>query len=333
MANREINETGNGMGGIFKKGLDWAIIDVYVFSNKKIKKVMRKHGQIAGLIIICLWLFIYKNDYYISWDEDTQFDFADFIYFDFAVVNEIMQECLNVGLFNADLFAKYNILTSEKIQKRFFNATKRRDKVYVNTDYLLCEHDAYKNFIYVDNKGMNVNNERQSREEVKREENNKNDFFDSFKDFQNIYPGKKRSTETEFENFKNNIDNWKEIIRLLIPAIQKEETFRKKAKEEHRFFPDPKDLQTWINKRCWEQEFPKHENSKNNELVKKPKIISILMKRLNDVPIDKTIITLDNKEWIKINKSQLENKLEKCVAFIEDFEKHYNDFTIKEEND
>ncbi len=70
-----------------------------------------------------------------------------------------------------------------------------------------------------------------------------------FESFRQLYPGTKRGLKTELENFlkKNN----PEIVHLLSPALEKEKLHKQTAS----FAAPWKDLATWINKKCWEQEF------------------------------------------------------------------------------
>jgi len=75
-----------------------------------------------------------------------------------------------------------------------------------------------------------------------------------FESFRKNYPGVKRGFEVEFENFKKKYSDWKEIIPLLEKAL----TYQKSAREIKRlsggFVPEWKNLQTWINKKSWEEE-------------------------------------------------------------------------------
>ena len=313
------------MSGIFKKGLDWAIVDVDVLSNKKIKKILRKNGQISGFIIFGLWLFIYKNDYYIIWDEDTQLDFAEFVNLDLSVVIKVVDDCINVGLFDKGLFEKYHILTSEEIQKRFFNATKRRDKVNVNTDYLLCEHHAYKNFIFVDQNGMNVNKERQSRVENIREENKISVSFDLFKIFYNKYPGKKLSVKTEFENFKSKHADYEEVIPMLDDIIQKQILNHNKKMENREFIPSWKNMSNWLSNRCWEESCESVTNNHYDNQTEQYVSKSQLRIRLEELPLDTQII-VEGMKMVKDCSTHL--RTDSGALPIGDFEKYFKDFEI-----
>ena len=66
-----------------------------------------------------------------------------------------------------------------------------------------------------------------------------------------LYPNpQKRGLETEFANFVKKNKNWREIVPLLLPAIQAQIEWRLNARGEWR--PPWKIFPTWINQRWWE---------------------------------------------------------------------------------
>lgn len=73
-----------------------------------------------------------------------------------------------------------------------------------------------------------------------------------FENFRSEYPGRKNGLEVEFKNFKRHHD-WKDCIPSLMPSLEAEIEWRAK-KLETGFVPQWKNLSTWINQRCWEQE-------------------------------------------------------------------------------
>lgn len=83
------------------------------------------------------------------------------------------------------------------------------------------------------------------------------EFESEFEKFKKLYPGAKRSTKTEFENFKKNTKDWKDVLPLLTKAISNEIAFHESKSSKGEFVPQYKNLSTWINNRCWELEFGK----------------------------------------------------------------------------
>ncbi len=73
-----------------------------------------------------------------------------------------------------------------------------------------------------------------------------------FEKARKLYPGVRRGYDTELLNLKKHHRDWKAILPLLLPAIEKQILWRKSANGEFR--PEWKYFQTWINNRCWEDE-------------------------------------------------------------------------------
>jgi len=90
----------------------------------------------------------------------------------------------------------------------------------------------------------------------KQEDKNKekNNISVKFEAFRKEYPGTKGGLKKELDNFlkKNSPD----VVELLLPALKKEIDYKKRLLKETGFSQAWKNLSTWINKECWEQEFP-----------------------------------------------------------------------------
>jgi hypothetical protein len=76
---------------------------------------------------------------------------------------------------------------------------------------------------------------------------------DKFDFFRKQYPGTKNGLEIELSDFLK--CNKPEAVDLLLPALEKEIQYRKRLTEIKQFNPQWKHLCTWINKKCWEQDF------------------------------------------------------------------------------
>lgn len=110
----------------------------------------------------------------------------------------------------------------------------------------------YSNFQFIGT--TNSTTDVQQTDTNKNEKNEKNNIPVIFDEFRKQFPGIKRGLKTELENFlkKNN----PETIHLLMPALEKEKSHKSKLKSFGQLVPDWKNLATWINQKCWEQEFP-----------------------------------------------------------------------------
>ena len=71
--------------------------------------------------------------------------------------------------------------------------------------------------------------------------------------FREAFPGTRRTWTTEFARLKKHRD-WKAVIPLLMPALDKEKAWRQRCADIGAFCPEWAMLSTWINQRRWEQE-------------------------------------------------------------------------------
>lgn len=107
------------------------------------------------------------------------------------------------------------------------------------------------------------------KKENKEKNKEKNNISDIFEQFRLKYPGTKRGLEIEFENFikKNN----PEIVNQLLPALEKEIENKVILTNLNLFCPNWKNLSTWINQKCWEQELPEIVNTTGTQTQKTEK--------------------------------------------------------------
>jgi DNA-binding Lrp family transcriptional regulator len=82
--------------------------------------------------------------------------------------------------------------------------------------------------------------------------------------FRKAYQGSKRGNETEFENFKKKTKDWREVLPDLTALLKCQENQRDCLAAASQFVPPWKNLQTWINNRCWEEEYSVTASSSNS---------------------------------------------------------------------
>lgn len=153
-----------------KKGLDYFALDVSFYRDIKIRKLIRRKGGEALSVYIILLCMIYDDGYYIAWDEDLSFVISEVTTFDEVHINDIIQYCVEIDLFDKNLFANDKILTSRGLQKRYMTAcslTKR--KISNNLPYML---------LYVndkdDNNKLEVNSINAEEKSINTEETQEN---------------------------------------------------------------------------------------------------------------------------------------------------------------
>lgn len=165
-------------------GLDYFPLDVDIDSDDKIELIEAKHGIIGFAVIIRLFMKIYRNGYYYKWGEREQLLFSKRLNVDINTVNAIITDAVEWEIFDKKLYNKWQILTSSGIQKRYMEATKRRQAVEIIKDYLLLNGNSlneYKNLLIVDINADNVDiiKQRKERKESKvKDPSSENEFSD-----------------------------------------------------------------------------------------------------------------------------------------------------------
>lgn len=81
---------------------------------------------------------------------------------------------------------------------------------------------------------------------------------DTFEFFRKLYGGRKDGLETEYKRFttackKQKLDPAVEVTKLA-DAWANEDAARQAAEAHHQFYPQPKNLGTWLNNLCWQSE-------------------------------------------------------------------------------
>jgi hypothetical protein len=151
-----------------KEGLDYFPIDIDMDGDDKVELIEAKHGIVGFGLIVKLLMRIYRNGYYYYWTEKEQLLFSKRVGLPVEKVIAIVGDAAEWEFFDKDMLEGYSILTSKGIQKRYLEASKRRQSVEINSNYLLLgEHclNDYINVVIVDINPVNVNIEKQRREE------------------------------------------------------------------------------------------------------------------------------------------------------------------------
>jgi DNA-binding transcriptional ArsR family regulator len=88
-------------------------------------------------------------------------------------------------------------------------------------------------------------------------------FLNDFDQARKLYPGVKRGCDTEFADFKKKYRDWKEVLPLLVPAIENQIQCRADKEESGAWVPNWKNFRTWLNQRCWEIEESGDQSTEN----------------------------------------------------------------------
>ena len=118
-----------------KEGLDYFPLDCIM--DDKVYMVEVELGLEGFALFVKLLMKIYNENYYIEWAERKAKIFAKQNNTNIDVINKLINICFNEGLFDKKLYKKYQILTSNGIQKRYFHSIKTRKDIIVIKEYLV----------------------------------------------------------------------------------------------------------------------------------------------------------------------------------------------------
>ena len=107
------------MGRNKKIGLDYFPFDIDFFQDLRIRKLIKYQGGKAVTVYALLLCNIYKQGYYMRWDEELPFFVSEQTGFEEAYIREVIKCCLVIGLFSKEFYDSEKILTSKGIQERY----------------------------------------------------------------------------------------------------------------------------------------------------------------------------------------------------------------------
>lgn len=102
-----------------KQGLDYFPLDVDIFEDIKIRKLIRYQGGKAFTVYALLLCIIYKDGCCARWDKELPFVVSEKTGLDEVYILEVIKSCLALGLFDRRMFDERGLLTSDGIQRRY----------------------------------------------------------------------------------------------------------------------------------------------------------------------------------------------------------------------
>ena len=156
-----------------KTGLDYFPLDVDM--DEKIELIEAKHGLLGFGLVIKLFQKIYKNGYFFNVTEDKILLAKKQLNVDINFINECINDSCRWDIFHEGLFEQYKILTSNGIQKRFIEATKRRTEISFIKEYMLVSdvEGFYKDGVIVNINSINADSSTQSKGKKSKGKNKK----------------------------------------------------------------------------------------------------------------------------------------------------------------
>lgn len=254
-----------------RQGIDYFSLDC--IPDRKTKTLIRKYGLIGEGIYLNLLKSIYQEGYFLAICDDFIEDFCVEFSIKEDLFNEILDFLIKKGFFSSDLFESKKVLTSHGIQKRFFEATKRRkvneelleNRVNVNNNLV----NVYINPVNVNNNGVNVYKSTQSKvkeSKVKKinKQNKKNDSVNAKK--KTIEERRKEFgielKEIWNENYKT--EDTDKANKFFSHWTEPSGNGKKFRREGEKYFDMKKRIKTWLDMGAkFESKFSKMEPTKS----------------------------------------------------------------------
>lgn len=109
-----------------KAGFEYYNVDTNRYQDIKIKRLKKDFGTSGIAVYDYILCEIYRvRGCFLVWDESTAFDVAEYFGLKETLVNEIVNYCCVVGLFDKALLASGSIISSRSIQQRFIDMSTR----------------------------------------------------------------------------------------------------------------------------------------------------------------------------------------------------------------
>ena len=146
-----------------KVGIESFLLDCH--TNDNMAEIEAAYGIKGFAVIVKLWQKIYSDKgYYCEWIERSPLLFLSQWFggnsgVDLNLINQVVNHATKIGIFNESMFSKYAILTSERIQRQYFDVVKRRTEIEVIDEYLLVSVANFKGNVNIIGKNVCRNKE------------------------------------------------------------------------------------------------------------------------------------------------------------------------------
>ena len=231
-----------------KEGLNYFPHDADLSNDEKIQLLESTHGIIGYAIYCKLLERIYRNGYFIIANDKFIRLFSKNCNLEIEQCRNIINGCLDEGLFSDKLFKSFSILSSSGIQKRYLEACKRRKNVEMYDEYILINvNNNHENVTLIPvNEDIGTQSKVKESKGEESKEKEKDKLFDLF--WLN-YPNKKGKAAAK-KAWSKIKDPSKVIERMKVtlPLQSQSEAW---TKNNGQFIPHPA---TYLNQGRWEDE-------------------------------------------------------------------------------
>jgi hypothetical protein len=230
----------------------WFSHDYNARFDGKIKKMLSRHGLLGYGVFWAIIEDLYNNANALQTDYDS-------IAYDLRVDKNVVESVVK----DFELFEiKGKIFRSHSVQKRIDIR---------NEKSLTASNSANKRWEKYHSNAIALQTQSEGNAKKGKEIKEKEILREVFNSFRLLYKGTKGGLDVEFNNFTKKNKDWSESVHLLRPALEKQILWREhQLKNPENFVPSWKNLETWINKKCWLQETPSVNEVVKNERPPKP---------------------------------------------------------------
>ena len=147
-----------------KEGLKYFSFDVDFFDDEKIGAISGEFGIKGEITAIKLLCAVYRNGYFAVWNEPLKMKLLKSLPgINAELLEQIVNRLVRWGFFDSSCFSLDKILTSKGIQKRYFEAIKRR-KPKEEYPYLLINADINSLNVYINSENVYKSTQRKGKE-------------------------------------------------------------------------------------------------------------------------------------------------------------------------
>jgi hypothetical protein len=149
------------MGRKRKSGLDVCPFDVNMLSDVRMRRLIRLHQGDAIAVYMAALCLIYRDGYYVEYDDDSRFKLSEQTGVSEATVDAVIADAVACGLFDSDVFASARVLTSQEIQDTYVaECAKTKRKVEIKPIIISSEEmPIYSEEISINSEEIAINSE------------------------------------------------------------------------------------------------------------------------------------------------------------------------------
>lgn len=142
--------------------------------DDKFALIEAEFGLKGFAVIVKLFQRIYgQQGYYCEWTNEVALLFGRSCGLGDNVVSDIVAAAIRRGIFDKDIFEKYQVLTSAGIQRRYLEAVSRRKIVEVKKQYLLLRNtENFKN-VHILSENVNISSKNDDSFKQRKKEREK----------------------------------------------------------------------------------------------------------------------------------------------------------------